>query len=116
MSDDHGQDTFVLLPRYAACYLALAVITAISIWLLLQLRTLIVQIGIALGLNNWTMTVVDQFGFILLGLLWLIAFFVVEAYLRHGVPSNQVWPHAGKILTWEMFLIFFVFAGLQITS
>ena len=112
MSD--GQDTFVLLPRYAACYLALAIITAISIWLLLQLRTLVVQIGMALGLNNWTMTVVDQLGFIVLGVLWLIAFVVIETYLRHGVPKNQLSSRIMRVFGWEMMLTITVLVAQQI--
>jgi hypothetical protein len=110
------QDTFMLLPRYFACYGILVVIVAIMTWLMLQLRTVIVEVGLALGLSSWTMTVVDQFGFILLGIVWLIAFFVIEAYLRHGVPTKLLWPRAVKIVLWEFVLIFVVFAALQILS
>ena len=60
-------------------------------WLLLQLRVVNVQIGLALNSTRWAMTAIDQFGFLLLGLLWLIAFFVIEAYLRQGVPTNRTW-------------------------
>jgi hypothetical protein len=116
MSNRNDQDTFTLLPRYFACYGIVAVIVAIMTWLMLQLRTVIVQIALALGLSSWTMTVVDQFGVILLGILWLIAFLVIEAYLRYGVPINKLWQRAIKIIIWEFILIILVFVALQILA
>ena len=116
MNDDHGQDTFVLLLRYAACYLALAVIMVISTWLLLQLRVVIVQIGLALNSTRWAMTAIDQFGFLLLGLLWLIAFFVIEAYLRQGVPTNRLRSRALKVVGWQVIFVIVVFVSLQILT
>ncbi len=111
---NNDQDTFSLLPRYFACYGVLAVFVAIMTWLMLQLRIVIVEVGLALGLTSWAMTVLDQFGVIILGVIWLISFLVIETYLRHGVPTNTLWPRAGKILTVEFVLIFLVFAALQI--
>jgi hypothetical protein len=116
MSNRNDQDTFTLLPRYFACYGILTVIVAIMTWLMLQLRTVIVQIALALGLSSWTMTVVDQFGVILLGILWLIAFLVIEAYLRQGVPINKLRSRAIKIIIWEFILIILVFVALQILA
>ncbi len=114
MSNNNDQDTFALLARYFACYGMLAVFVVIMTLLMLQLRIVIVELGLALGLNNWAMTVLDQFGFILLGLLWLITLFIIEAYLRNGVPTNQLWRRAGKIAMWEFVLVILVFAALQI--
>ncbi len=116
MGDEYGQDTFALLPRYVACYMALAVSMAISTWLLLQLRVVNVQIGLALNSTRWAMTAIDQFGFLLLGLLWLIAFFVIEAYLRQGVPTNRLRSRVLKVLGWQMILVIVVFVSLQILT
>lgn len=116
MSDDHGQDTFGLLLRYTACYLALAVIMMISTWLLLQLRVVNVQIGLALNATRWAMTAIDQFGFLLLALLWLIAFMVIETYLRQGVPTNRLRSRVLKVLGWQMILVIVVFVSLQILT
>lgn len=110
------QDTFLLLPQYFACYGFLALIVVIMTWLMLQLRAVIVEIGLALNFSRWSMTVLDQFGFIVLGIVWLIAFLAIEHYLRQGVPSKKVLPRAGKIIMWEFFLVFFVFAAQQILA
>ncbi len=114
--ENNDQDTVSLLPRYLACYGILVVFVAIMTVLMLQLRIVIVEVGLALGLTSWAMTVLDQFGFIILGVIWLISFLLIEAHLRHGVPTNTLWRRAGKILTWEFVLIFLVFAALQILS
>lgn len=96
--------------RYVACYAAFAVITVISIWLMLQLRVAIMLTGLLLNFNRYAMTVLDQFGFIILGLLWLIAFFAVEAYLRHGVKLNVLWQRVGKVAAWEIGLLILAYA------
>ncbi|MCB0062210.1 MAG: hypothetical protein KDE19_08850 [Caldilineaceae bacterium] len=58
--------------------------SALALWLMLQLRINLIDLNNALGWGPWILIGVDKFGFLLLGLGWLIGVFVIEMYLRAG--------------------------------
>ncbi len=63
--------------------------SALAFWLMLQLRVNTIDIHNALGGSPWILIAIDKFGFLLLGIGWLIAVFGIEIYLR-GSPTTQV--------------------------
>ena len=56
--------------------------SALALWLLLHLRINLIDINNFLGWGPWILIGVDKFGFLLLGLGWLVGVFVIELYLR----------------------------------
>lgn len=55
-----------------------------AFWLMLQLRINLIDLNNALGWGPWVLIGIDKFGFLLLGLGWLVAVFVIEMYLRYS--------------------------------
>lgn len=62
--------------------------SALGLWLILQLRINLIDINNALGWGPWILIGIDKFGFVLLGLGWLVGVFALEMYLRRS-PSWQ---------------------------
>jgi hypothetical protein len=83
--------------RYIICYVAWFGVTAAGLWIMLQLRINLLDISLAVNVNPWAMAAVDKFGILLLGLVWLVAVFAAEAYLRQGVERNQLWRRIGRV-------------------
>ena len=92
-------------PQYIICYASLAVMAAISIWLLQALVQAITLLGLVLEFNRYAMTALNQWSFVLLGILWLITLFWVEHYLRAGVHNGNLWSRVGKVFAWELGLL-----------
>ena len=61
---------------------------ALTLWLILQLRSNLIDLDHFLGWGPWVLIAVDKFGLVVLGLGWLIGVFVIEHYLRTA-PSLQ---------------------------
>lgn len=110
-----GEDSRTLWPYYLACYAFLIVVAALGVVLMQGTMMVLVRIGVLLGATRYVMTVINQFGFIILGILWLIGVFSVEAYLRHGVQINRLWTRMGKVLVWEVGLLLLVFVVQSIS-
>lgn len=71
--------------RWWLIYVASWVLSsALALWLILQLRINLIDLNNALGWGPWLLIGVDKFGFVLLGLGWLIGVFAVESYLRQS--------------------------------
>lgn len=65
--------------------------SALAFWLTLQLRINLIDMNNALGWGPWILIGVDKFGFLFLGLGWLVGVFVIEMYLRAaGTLANLV--------------------------
>jgi hypothetical protein len=47
-------------------------------------RRLILEVAIALGANPWAHGAIDKFGFLILGIVWLIMIYLVEYYYRRA--------------------------------
>lgn len=64
--------------------------SALALWLILQLRINLIDLNNALGWGPWILIGVDKFGFVLLGLGWLLGVFGVESYLRQSASWQRL--------------------------
>ncbi len=62
--------------------------SALALWLTLQLRINLIDLNNFLGWGPWLLIAVDKFGWVLLGLGWLIGVFGIDIYLR-GAPTRR---------------------------
>ena len=95
--------------KYLVSYAVLAIVAVLGILLMQGMIMVITRIGLLLNFHRYVMTVIHQFGFVILGVLWLIGFFAIEGYLRNSVQGNRLWPRIGKVLAWELGLLLLVF-------
>ena len=65
---------------------------------MLQLRINLIDINNALGWGPWILIGVDKFGFLALGLAWLIGVFGFELYLHNSQTLVQLSQRSGKLL------------------
>ena len=86
--------------------------SALALWLILQLRINLIDLNNALGWGPWILIGVDKFGFVLLGLGWLIGVFAVENYLRQST-TWQLLLRRGRRVTVAMGLALAVSYLLQ---
>ena len=69
---------------------------ALALWLILQMRLLfLVELPMRMrNINHWAFSAIDKFGFIILGVIWLIFVVVSEEYCRrmidHGLRLRAV--------------------------
>jgi len=68
---------------------------ALALWLILQARINLIDLNNALGWGPWILIGVDKFGFVALGLGWLIGVFALEIYLRHSATWQQLLRRGG---------------------
>ena len=75
---------------YLACYLAWGVLAAGGFWSLMRLREIVVALFFLAGTAAKLIPVLDRFGLVLLGLVWIAGIGALESYLRSGL-------HAGRL-------------------
>ncbi|MEZ4683111.1 MAG: hypothetical protein R2932_53765, partial [Caldilineaceae bacterium] len=51
-----------------------------------------------LGWGPWILIGVDKFGFLILGLGWLVSVFAMEIYLRHSPTLGSLWRRHWRLL------------------
>jgi hypothetical protein len=94
-----------LLPLYLACYAVWLGLAAIGVWIIFAARAAIFDIALALRLNPWQVRAVDQFSFVTLGLIWLVAILLIEDRLRKGVIKNRLWRRALRYFAIEVVVL-----------
>jgi hypothetical protein len=57
------------LPLYLACYALWLVLSALGVWLVFAVRSVLVGLAFALRFNPWQLRAVDNFGVVTLGLI-----------------------------------------------
>ncbi len=75
---------------YTACYLAWVVLSAGGFWCLIRLREIMVALSFLAGMAARLIPVLDRFGLVLLGLVWIIGIGALEAYLRSGLGAGRM--------------------------
>lgn len=85
--------------------------SALAFWLLLHLRINLIDLNNFFGWGPWILIGVDKFGFVLLGLGWLLGIFVIEIYLRRSATlwslfrrSSWALGMVGSLLLLSLFL------------
>jgi hypothetical protein len=89
------------LPLYLACYALWIGSSALGVWLLFALRSLLFDLAVRLRFNPWQVRAVDNFGIVTLGMIWLVGILLAEHYLREGVVKHQLWRCAAHVFVFE---------------
>jgi hypothetical protein len=82
---------------YLFCYLiwiGLCCLLGVAVF---QLNGLMLDISLALQLNQWGGRALRQLSFPVLGIVWLVAMFWLEHYLRTGVQRQRLWQRTARI-------------------
>ena len=82
---------------YVVCYAAWLFFAVAGFWLLLSLRTNLVDGAILMRFNPWQVRSLDRFAIFTLGLAWFVGILVLENYLRSGVASGVLWRRIVRI-------------------
>ncbi|MCB0074253.1 MAG: hypothetical protein KDE20_22460 [Caldilineaceae bacterium] len=85
-----------LVLDYIAAYVLWLALAVLAMWLLFVWHSILVTIGLRLGLNPWRLRAVDTWGTFLLGFAWLATFIVTEGYFRKGVQQGVLWRRVGQ--------------------
>jgi hypothetical protein len=97
---------------WAICYTLWLLFFATGFWLIIQVRLVLMALGRLTPANHWILGAVDRYALLLLGVVWLILVFVLEAYLRGGVHKGIFWSRVGRVVVWLVgFLV--LMTGLQ---
>ena len=101
MGSDSSGKTRQLWPLYLAAYTLWLCFSALGVWLIFVLRAVVVGLAFVLQLDPWQVRAVDNFGFVTLGLIWLVGILMLEYYLRRGVEKNRLWGRAIRAFVCE---------------
>src|SRR4029079_16462536 len=96
-----AQNSQRLLALYLACYALWLGPSALGVWLILAARSALIRLAFALRFHPWILRAVDDFGFVTLGLLWLVGVLLLEHSLREGVTRKRLWKRAAYALVFE---------------
>lgn len=84
----------------------LSVITGVLgffIWIMLR-ETLMLIVRVS-SINSWSVPAIDNFSFLLFGILWLITVFFSQSYYSKGVSENRVWRNFFLITSIQLLLL-----------
>jgi hypothetical protein len=84
------------------------IFSAVGLWLMLELRALLVQLMIAFQLNPWAVRGYDRLGIFVLGLGWFISMIWIEHYLRTGNEKRRLWRNILRVAAVQAALAAFV--------
>ena len=92
-------------PLYLLCYLFWFALSAATIWTLLQFRNALLDLLPVIG--PWSMSAVDKFGVLILGLVAMGWIIYLEDYLRKSVQTDRFWRRV-----WRVSLIHLIVLGV----
>jgi len=110
---DSSQNFWRLLSLYLACYALWLGLSALGVWLIFTLRSVLVGLAFVLRLNPWQVRAVDNFGFVTLGLIWLVGILLLEHRLREAVAKRRLWRRAAYVGLAELIVLGLCY-GLQL--
>ena len=84
------------LPRFAGYFISWIAYLVITLWLVFELREMVVVVSMMLSLNPWQVHAIDNFVVFFLGLGWLSGTIAIEGYFRNGIARGQLWRRIGK--------------------
>lgn len=91
--------------QYIVCYVVWMCLSAMTLWLLLQVRTNLVQPLIFFGLDPRAFIIIDRFSLIVMALIVVAAVFLIENALRISLLKNSFWLRVVRILTLEAIVL-----------
>ena len=79
---------------YVACYAIWFALCAAMFWLIVNLRSNMLDLVALTGGKSEMVGLVDRFGTILLGILFIVVILVLEHNLRTGIEKGLLWKRA----------------------
>lgn len=79
---------------YVACYAIWFALCAATFWLIVQLRANLLDLAYLTGNAREMVGLIDRFGIILLGILFIVIILVMEHKLRTGIEKGLLWRRA----------------------
>lgn len=73
------------------------IFSAVGLWLLIELRGVIVELMIAAQLNPWAVRGYDRLVIFGLGAAWFVSMIWLEHYLRTGNEKKRLWRNIGRV-------------------
>jgi len=113
MSSDPSQHSRRTLPLYLAAYALWIGFSALGVWLIFALRSVLVRLAFVFRFNPWQVRAVDNFGFVTLGLIWLVGILLLEHRLREAVAKRRLWRRAAYVGLAELIVLGLCY-GLQL--
>ncbi|MCC6453562.1 MAG: hypothetical protein IT328_01330 [Caldilineaceae bacterium] len=95
---------------YAIYFLFWLAFTASGLWLMLEIRALIVELMIVAGLSPWQVRGFDRWSIFVLGLGWFIALMWMEHYLRVAVERGRLWRNIAYLAASQAIVVAVIFA------
>jgi hypothetical protein len=86
---------------WVAHVLVWVLLSLVAIWVILQLRIVVMRLAVLAGVGPFGLESVDRFGTAGLGLLWVIGVGVMEGYLRAGMSAGSWRARFGRVLLIE---------------
>ena len=79
-----------------ACYSLWLLLSALTVWTVLQLRLNVIDLIFVLRVNPWATRSLDTTATLLLGLVGLAVIVFLETYLREGVGRGSLWTRVRR--------------------
>jgi hypothetical protein len=86
------------------------IFSAVGLWLLFELRGVIVELMIAAQLNPWAVRGYDRLVIFVLGVAWFVSMLWLEHYLRTGSEKKRIWRNIGRVAAVQAAIAAVVFA------
>jgi hypothetical protein len=86
-------------------------LSAIGLWLMFELRSLLVELMILGQFNPWAVRGVDRWAIFVLGLIWFISLMLIEHYLRVSVDKKRLWRTIFRVAAMEAILVAIIFGA-----
>lgn len=90
---------------YLASYAAWLGLAAFGFVLVSQINATLFGVAVWLRLNAWQVRAVDQFGIVLLGLLWLVGVILLEHMLRRRLQQQRAAAFLGRVLLGQLLVL-----------
>lgn len=91
--------------QYIACYALWILICAIGMGIVFLIRRNLVEDIFFLRVNPWQLRAIDRWAFFGLGIVWVVAIFLIEGALRQAVEQGKLWRRAGWILLVQLVVV-----------
>lgn len=95
---------------YTTYFLFWVALTASGLWLMFEVRELLVELMIVANLNPWQVRGFDRGFIFVLGLGWFIALMWMEHYLRTAVAKGRLWRNIAYLVSVQAIVTAIVFA------
>jgi hypothetical protein len=91
-------------------------LSAVGLWLMLEIRELLVELMILASFNPWQVRGIDRWAIFMLGLAWFASMLWIDHYLRTGIGKKRLWRNIGRVTLIEASMAAVVFVSRIVIS